>query len=281
MSQAPRTLDASYRAHAIPLGSTRFWSWQFAHPGARAPLLGIYALLAEWSALMDPATEYSAACAKLSWWQDEVRRMAAGKPVHPIGTYLASLPGAAAVDFGSLSLTIDAAVEEVSGAPLERSSDLEPHAQALRGNPLILASRLAGARDEPALAECTRALAVAEYLARSLADYRREARFGRVPFVVEELTANGIDNTDLSSENSPARLDQFLRPLRERALLKFDAAARALPASERAAQRHLLVLAALGRRRLQQNASARQPRGLQDMLLAWSTARRATGSLSE
>jgi 15-cis-phytoene synthase len=281
MSQAPRTLDAGYRAHAIPRGSPRFWSWQFAHEGARAPLLGIYALLAEWSALMDPATEYGAAYAKLSWWQDEVRRLAAGKPVHPIGAYLASLPGAAAVDFGSLSLTIDAAVEEAGGAPLERSRDLEPHAQALRGNPLILASRLAGAHEAPSLAECTQALAVAEYLARSVTGYKREARFGRVPFVVEELAANGIDNADLSAENAPARLDHFLRQLRERALLQFDAAARALRAPERSAQRHLLVLAALGRRRLQQNSSARQPRGLQDMLLAWNTARGATRSLSE
>lgn len=230
---------------------------------------------------MDPATEYSAACAKLSWWQDEVRRMAAGKAVHPIGIYLASLPGASAADFGSLSMTLDAAIEEASGAPLERSGDLERHAQALRGNPLMLASHLAGARDETSLAECTRALAVAEYLAGSLGDYQREARFGRVPFVVEELAANGIDNADLSAESAPARLEHFLGQLREQALLKFDAAARALPTPERAAQRHLLVLAALGRRRLQQNSSARRRHGLQDMLLAWRTARRAARSLPE
>jgi 15-cis-phytoene synthase len=276
MSQASRTLDAGYRARAIPLGSARFWSWQFAHPRARAPLLGIYALQAEWSALMDPATDYSAAFAKLSWWQDEVRRMAAGKPVHPIGAYLASLPGAAAVDFGCLSLTLDAAVAEASGAPLERGGDLEPHALALRGNPLILASRLAGGRDEPGAAACIQALAAAEYLARSLADYKREARFGRVPFVVEDLAANGIDNADLSAETPPARLEHFLRQLRDRAMFKFDAAAQALPGSERSAQRHVLVLAALGRRRLQRNQGDRQPRGLQDMLLAWSTARRAS-----
>jgi phytoene synthase len=278
MSQAQRTLDGSYRARAIPWGSERFWSWQFAHPDAREPLLGIYALLAEWSALMDPAAEYSAACIKLAWWQEEVRRLAAGNPVHPIGTFLASLPGAAAVDFSSLNVSIDAAVAQAGGAPLERSSDLVPHARALRALPLALASQLAGAvRDEAGLAECTEVLAAADYLSRSIAGYRRDARFGRVPFVVEELAANGIDNADLSADHPPARLEGYLQQLRRRALHLFDAASRALPGSRQAVLRHLLVLAALGRRRLQLDAYL-QPRGVQDMLLAWRTAHRAARS---
>jgi phytoene synthase len=240
-------------------------------------LLGIYALLAEWLSLLDPAVEYNVACIKLGWWREEVCRMAAGKPVHPIGIYLASLPRAAAVDFGSLTISIDAAVAEASGAPLERSADLEPHAQALRANPLILATRLAGDQwDEATLAECTQALAAAEYLSRSIAGYKREARFGRVPFAVDELAANGIDNAALCADSPPAHLENYLQQLRTRALLKFDAASRALPASRRAPQRHLLVLAALGRRHLQRGVTARQPRGVQDMLLAWRTARRAT-----
>jgi len=42
----------------------RYWSWLFAAGAARAPLLGIYALLAEWNALMDPATAASIDSAK-------------------------------------------------------------------------------------------------------------------------------------------------------------------------------------------------------------------------
>jgi phytoene synthase len=279
MNQAPRTLDGTYRAHAIPLGSERFWSWQFAHSEARGPLLGIYALLAEWSALMDPATEYRIACVKLAWWQEEVRRLAAGIPVHPISTYLASLPNAAAVDFARLNVSLDAAVAQAGGAPLERSGELAPHARALRGLPLALASQLAGTPpDETDATECTATLAEADYLARSIADYRRDARFGRVPFVVEELAANGIDNADFLADRPPARLTAYLQKLRERALDLFDASSASLPRSHRATLRHLLVLSALGRRRLQRGDAARQSGGLQDMLLAWRTARRAARS---
>jgi hypothetical protein len=39
---------------AVPPGTARYWSWLFAARVARDPLLGIYALAAEWQALMDP-----------------------------------------------------------------------------------------------------------------------------------------------------------------------------------------------------------------------------------
>jgi phytoene/squalene synthetase len=262
VSPTPKTLDATYRARAIPFGSTRYWSWLFASSAARAPLLGVYALLAEWNALLDPATEASASQIKLAWWQEEIERLIARAPLHPICVYLASLPRADEVDF----------------APLERSAELEPHASALRAAPLAIASRLAcGALDEVSLGNCLRALAVADYLARVTRDYRRQARLGRVPFAVEELLAAGIDNTDLCADQLPAKLAVYLQQLQARATQSYQAAALALPAAGRAQQRHLMVLTALGLKHLQLPTSSLESVRLQDMLLAWSTARRAHG----
>jgi phytoene synthase len=276
MSQTPKTLDATYRARAVPKGSVRYWSWLFAWAPARAPLLGTYALLAEWNALMDSATEQSAARIKLEWWREEIRRLIAGVPVHPIGAYLRSLPRAGEVDFAPLALAIDAAVDEANGAPLERGTELEPHANALRAYPLAVASRLAGGDlDETSLAECTGALAIADYLARATRDYRRDARSGRVPFAVDELLAAGIDNSDLCAEQPSAQLEAYLLELRERAARDYEIAARALPKPTRSQQRHLVVLAALGLKHLQRRAPSSWSPSMRDMLLAWSTARRA------
>jgi phytoene synthase len=278
MSQALKTLDAVYRARAIPIGSVRYWSWLFAHQAARAPLLGVYALLAEWNALTDPATEPSAARIKLAWWQDEIHRLIARAPVHPICVYLASLPRAGEVDFAPLHHAVDASLAELSGVPLERSADLEPHACALRAAPLGLASRLAcDALDETTLADCLRALAVADYLARTTRGYRREARLGRVPFAVDELLAAGIDNADLGADQPPPRLEVYLAQQRALAARSYTTAALALPAASRAQQRHLLVLAALGLKHLQRRTANLESPRAQDMLLAWSTARHAQG----
>ncbi|MDP9089615.1 MAG: squalene/phytoene synthase family protein [Pseudomonadota bacterium] len=276
MRPALKTLDTTYRARAIPAGSARYWSWLFAAAPARPPLLGIYALLAEWNALMDPATEHSAAQIKLAWWQEEIRRLAAGVPVHPVGIYLASLPRAGEVDFARLAPSIDAAVVETNGAPLERAAELEPHAHALRAPPLALASRLVTeGLDDAALAGCTQALAVADYIARATRDYRRDVQLGRTPFPVDELLTAGIDNTDLRAERAPPPLQNYLAQLRQRAREHYETAARALPLEHRSQLRHLLVLGALGLKHLLARTPTGTATGLQDLLLAWSTARRA------
>ena len=276
MNAVPKTLDGSYRARAIPLGSVRHWSWLFASAAARPPLLGIYALLAEWQALTDPGTEASAGRLKLAWWQEEIYRLITGAPVHPISVYLASLPRAGEVDFGPLALAIQASVAECSGVPLERGTELDAHASALRALPLKVASRLAaGDADAEGLQNCLRALAVADYLARTTRDYRREARLGRVVFAVDELLAAGVDNADLCADPPPERLAIYLQQLRARAAQCYETAAQALPGDCRSQHRHLLISAALGLKHLQRREATLESPRVQDMLLAWITARRA------
>ena len=270
-----RALDATYQARAVPPGTTRYWSWLFAAAELRAPLLGIYALGAEWQALLDPATETSVAHLKLAWWREEMRRLAAGSAVHPISGYLAGLPRAASADFAPLLTAIDAAAAQVGGVPLERGADLERQSQAW-GGALALASLLAAdVPDETALRNCTAALEAAGYLSRAIHGYRREARVGRVPFAIDELMAAGVGNDDLAADPPPAHLRSYLDALRGRAAKYFETAAQALPRAERSRQRHLLVLAALGLAHLNGRAVPQGRRRLKDMLLAWTTARRA------
>jgi 15-cis-phytoene synthase len=260
----------------VPPGTARYWSWLFAAGAARAPLLGIYALSAEWQALMDPAVETTVAHLKLAWWQEEMRRLVARAPIHPISSYLAALPRAASADFAPLQAAVQAAAAHVAGVPLERGGDLEPHARALWGDPLALASRLAAETgDAEGLQNCTSALAAAECLSRALRDYRREARAGRVPFAIDELMTAAVDNADLAADSPPPHLQIYLQRVREQAAGYFRRAALALPSAQRTANRHLLVLAALGRDHLKSRAPAPMRRRFKDMLLAWRTARRA------
>jgi phytoene synthase len=271
-----KPLDAIYQARAVPPGSARYWSWFFASADSRPPLLGVFALGAELQALMDPATESAVARLKLAWWHEEIRRLIAGSAVHPICGYLASMPRAAAADFTPLLAAVDAAALHVSGVPLERGVDLEPLAQALWGEPLTLASILAGGNsDMIGLRRCTAALAAAECLSRAMRDYRRQARVGRVAFAVDELLAAGVENADLTADPPPPHLRDYLGRLRDRTCAYFDLAARALPHPQHAAQRHLLILAALGREQLYRRSALPVRRRLRDMLLAWRTARRA------
>jgi 15-cis-phytoene synthase len=278
MKSSPRLLEEPYRSRAVPAGTVRYWSWLFAAPECRGALLGVYALIAEWRALMDAATEQNAAQLKLGWWQEEIRRLARHAPVHPIGRYLCALPRAGAVDFEPLDAAIEAVARQIAGAPMERGAELEAHSGALWANPLMVAARLArdqAAETESAVRRAASALAAADYLSDALAGYQRDALRGRVVFPVDELLAARIEDADLCAAEAPAHLQAYLDGLRRRAAQLYAASAGALPREERAPLRHLLVLAELGMKHLNSRRVAGERSGLKDLYVAWSTARRA------
>jgi phytoene synthase len=263
----------------VPPASQRYFSWLFAAPEARDPLLGVYALMAEWRGLTDPAAEASAARLKIAWWQQEIGRLAGGAPVHPITCFLGTLPRAERVDFAPLGASIEAAARQIAGAPLEHGSELAAHSAALHALPLAIAARLARmpARQSDAGSAAERAahaLAQADYLADALADYRRAAHYGRVIFPVDELLAARIEDADLTAPEPPAHLQAYLDGQLRRAA-ELYAAVESLPRAERAALRHLLVLAALGAKRLRERSAGTNGGRLFDLYLAWTTARRA------
>ncbi|MGD0505061.1 MAG: squalene/phytoene synthase family protein [Steroidobacteraceae bacterium] len=271
-------LDEPYRSRALPGGSVRYWSWLFAAPESRDPLIGIYALSAEWRALMDPATGLEPARMQLAWWAEEVARLVRGAPLHPITRFLAALPRAAQVDFAALNASLEAVARQIAGAPLERSTELEPQGATLWATPLVTAAHLA--RDleggsEPAVRRAVSALGAAQYLQESVADYRRDALHGRVIFPVDELLAAGIEDEDLTAPSPPPALQAYLDGLRGRAERLFNAAADGLPEVERPALRHLLVLAALGARHSRRDVKRTGAFRPADLYQAWVAARRA------
>jgi phytoene synthase len=261
----------------VPPGSVRYWSWLFAAGEAREPLLGIYALSAEWRALLDPSTDAAVAQAKLVWWREEIRRLVVGSPLHPITRHIAALPHAQSADLARLDLVVEAAAAEVAGVPLERREELDAHADALYGIPLRLAATLGEPRSDSAGVRASiAALAAAEYLARALHGYRREAQSGRVAFPVDELLAAGIDNDDLMTVPPPPRMASYLDRLRDTATGYFSTAAGALAPAERPAMRHLAVLARLGlRHMLAQRSPTSADFRFVDLYNAWNAAHRA------
>ena len=268
-------LDECYRSRAVPPGSARYWSWLFAAQPARDPLLGMYALAAEWRALTDPAIELGVAQVKLAWWQMELARLVDGAPLHPITRYLAALPGGNAADFSPLRRCLEACAAQVAGVPLERASELQSHANALYGAPLLTASLLGAApTDRRALESCLAALSVGEYLAKAIREYGREARAGRMVFAIEELLAAGVDNDDLLAHEPSPRLKTYLDDLHRTAARHFAAAALVLGTADRSRLRHLSVLAVLGAKHLGRRGGA--DFRLADLYNAWSAARRST-----
>lgn len=283
--RALKNLEEPYRSRAIPAGGSRHWSWLFATKAAREPLLGLYALSAEWHALLAPATELAVAQRKLDWWREELTRAAADQPLHPITRYLAGLPGARVAELAALDATLDAMTLQLMGVPLENAAELPAHAQALHGVPLLTAARLvgnpagvtaAGGAGWERVVGCVAALSVARYLGMALAHYALDVRAGRIPFAVAELLAAGIDNEDLAAAAPTPRLQSYLQTVRTQAVGSCAAADAVLTAAERPDYRHLAVLIRLSWRDLEAGRGHdRSAFSLADLYHAWAAARRA------
>ena len=200
----------------------------------------------------------------------------AGKPVHPIGTYLAvtAARGGRGLRASELAASTPPS-RRLSGAPLERGGDLEPHAQALRGDPLMLASRLAPARGmSPVWPNAPGRWRRPNTWRDRWRDYRREARSGRVPFAVDEFWPRTESTTPIcpprrrppassnSSANCASERCSNLTPRRGRCR------ARSGPRSGTC-----WCLPRSGAAGCSKTQAPGERRGLQDMLLAWTTAR--------
>jgi len=282
MSRPPPPLEEPYRGAALSPGSARYLAWLFAAAPMRDPLLGTFALMSEWRALADPATEPAVAHLKLGWWLEEIERLAAARPVHPISRFLAALPGAPAADFAALQGTLGALHEELTGTPLETAADFERRALALRAVPLRLAGVLAGdgpggihTRDGAVDAALDRALAALAYGSEVGATLEAWRRGRRVRLPLAELRAVGVAPEALAQDPRAVRLQPYLAPLRAEAARRLERVAPALPATHRAGQRHLAVLAALERRRLYADGPASRWAALGDLWSAWRAARRS------
>jgi phytoene/squalene synthetase len=291
-------LDDLYRRRALPAGSGRYLCWLFAPAASRDAWFGIFALQAEWRALLHPATDPGVRAAKLDWWREELLRLMQGRGVHPICRFLEQLPGAADTDLQALRVALDAVAVQSSGVPVERRADLDAHADALYGGPLRVAASLGAAparparggfdpvRHEPALRACTAAAALGEYLGGALADHRGDARRGLIAFPVDDLLAAGIETAELAAVEVSPRLRHYLDRHAREALAAFERAAHALPPEARPALRGLLVLIDLERRQLKARELGSRPAAgatpaeddarFANLWWAWCTARRAT-----
>jgi len=81
---------------APPAGSARWYAWLFTPPPARESLALLFRLESELRSIVVSPKDHGVAHLKLQWWREEIRRLAAGTPRHPITqSIIAAAPRAA------------------------------------------------------------------------------------------------------------------------------------------------------------------------------------------
>jgi 15-cis-phytoene synthase len=83
--------DWGFPNGATPPGSSSYYSLRLAPPALRDDLAALHGWRHQVRACLDQVSDPGVAAAKLQWWREELGRILAGTPTHPLGRRLAPL----------------------------------------------------------------------------------------------------------------------------------------------------------------------------------------------
>jgi phytoene synthase len=240
------TPDEYCQNKAAQSGSSFYYSFMFLPPERRRAITAVYAFCREVDDIVDECSDPTIARTKLAWWRDELARLYAGQPQHPVARAIA--PCIAPFD-----LRQELMLEIIDGMEMDlmqnRYQDfaaLEVYCYRVASAVGLLAARIFGYTD-PRTLGYARDLGTAFQLTNIVRDVGEDARKGRIYLPQDELARFGVDSRQLLNAKYDDNFVRLMEFQAERAEKYYDQAFAQLPTADRAAQRPGLIMAAIYR----------------------------------
>jgi phytoene synthase len=240
------TPDEYCQQKAAASGSSFYYSFLFLPPERRRAITALYAYCREVDDVVDEVSDPGVARAKLAWWVDEVERIFAGNPQHPVGRALAPVVGA----FG-LERTLMLEIIEGMRMDLEYNrypdfATLEIYCHRVAGVVGLLSARIFGYTD-PRTLDYARTLGLAFQLTNIIRDVGEDVRRNRIYLPLDELARFDLTTDDLILLKEDERFGRLMSFQVQRARDCYERAFSLLPQADRRAQRPGIVMAAIYR----------------------------------
>ncbi|MBI5936797.1 MAG: presqualene diphosphate synthase HpnD [Betaproteobacteria bacterium] len=231
---------------AAASGSSFYYSFRFLPLARRQAITAFYAFCREVDDVADECQEPAVAQAKLNWWRDEIDRLYAGQPGHPVTQALQA--GVAAY-----GLPKEAFLEVLDGMEMDASQHRYPDFRTLR----LYCHRVAGVVGEVAASifgyrehathKYAGLLGLAFQLTNIIRDVGEDARRGRIYLPQDELARFGVAEADILQGRETEAFRNLMEFQYRRADEFYRQALATLPATDRKAQRPGLIMAAIYR----------------------------------
>ncbi|MEN9762923.1 MAG: hypothetical protein RI906_2749 [Pseudomonadota bacterium] len=229
---------------AAKSGSSFYYSFLFLPTERRRAITALYAFCREVDDVVDETSDAQLARTKLQWWEQEVERLYAGEPQHPVTRALQAHLQHYRIKQAHL-------LEIVSGMRMDLDQNryldfegLRLYCHRVAGVVGILASNIFGAED-PATETYAAQLGLAFQLTNIIRDVGEDARKGRIYLPLADLRQHGVTAAEiLACRDSPA-FHALMRAQSARAREAYRNAFASLPERDRKAQRPGLIMAAI------------------------------------
>ena len=240
------TPDEYCQHKAAQSGSSFYYSFLFLPPERRRAITALYAFCREVDDIVDECADTGVAHAKLAWWRQELVRLYAGEPQHPVARALEPALQSFGIKHEYLAEIIDGMEMDLSQNRYLDFAALEQYCHRVAGVVGLLAASIFGYRDERTLAYA-HTLGLAFQLTNIIRDVGEDGRKGRIYLPMSELQQFKVGAADILHAHQS---DNFVRLMAfqiERAERYYAAAFEKLPEVDRKAQRPGLIMAAIYR----------------------------------
>ena len=227
-------------------GSSFYYSFLFLPPLRRRAITALYAFCREVDDVVDECHDQQLAAIKLAWWREEVAKLYAGTPEHPVTRALLPL-------LGDFNLPQEHLQEIINGMEMDlgevRYADftaLSLYCYRVASVVGLLTVEIFGFQDRQTL-KYAHDLGMAFQLTNIIRDVGEDARRGRIYLPQDELERFGVPLADILATRDSENFRKLMAFQIERAEHYYAEAMNKLPASDRKTQRPGLIMAAIYR----------------------------------
>jgi len=231
---------------AASSGSSFYYSFLFLPPERRRAITALYAFCREVDDVVDECPDPQLAATKLAWWREELDRLYAGKPEHPVTRALQPMLASFSLPQEQLLEIIDGMEMDLQQARYADFKALSLYCYRVASVVGLLAAEIFGFEDRRTL-KYAHDLGMAFQLTNIIRDVGEDARRGRVYLPLDELERFGVPVADILNTRESDNFRRLMEFQIERAEHYYAQAMSELPASDRKTQRPGLVMAAIYR----------------------------------
>ena len=239
---------------AAKSGSSFYYSFMFLPPEQRQAITALYAFCREVDDVVDECHDVSLAQIKLEWWRQEVERIFAGTPTHPVGFALQDVLRRFKLPQEQLLEIIDGMAMDLSQTRYLDFKGLQLYCYRVASVVGLLSAEIFGHEHRQTL-KYAHDLGLALQLTNIIRDVGEDARRGRIYLPIEDLQRFGVPAKDILEARYSDAFRELMAFQAERAEHFYEQALAQLPAGDRKAQRPGLVMAAIYRTLLREIAA--------------------------